>query len=496
MKNKCFMKCVAVFLLGCLCLSACGSVDEQENSSVQKGDSENQLMKELQVEKHISETWTESLEDIVEEQDDNGEKSVTVSINGFGVVPNVDSMSVVEAEEFGLTSKNRKQLVQTLMDNEIYTYAGEDFPKERIQAELEQYKESSANAEEMLEQAAETGDVQDLKEEKKELANYKKHIKELEDKLKTAPEDYVKNKAEQFDFNYYWGKKDGIDYLLDFEKQNEEEDESRDYRLHFYPRHVNDVRPEGCSASDKLYYVPEASEIGSGVKKNTAKITMEEAREQVTEFVNRLGISNCLVERTAVDLQWKEKDQNQQGILSGYVFVLVPGVDGVSLSSPSIWDSGSYVTEERSELAEKYDIEYVGEKYPYSLYNELTVYVTDKGIIEVDWQSPIKITKVTKGVNILDYPHALSAMKSNIGEYMKGYYAIWKQMMGREKIEIMEFGRVSLGYYRVGQVLGSYSFIPVWRFEKSGIVSDESMVINALDGSYVNTWGNYKVVNK
>lgn len=407
--KKNLKKCMALLLAGCFLFSGCQGTT-QEGSTEQKAENgDNLLMGKLKMESYITESWTESTEE-------NGD--VKINIKGLGMVPNVDSMSVVNAGAFRLTAANRKQIVTALLGEDCYAYD--------------------------------------------------------EKKLSADPENLVKKSPGSFTSNFYAGECDGIEYLLDFE-QNEN---GADYFIHFYPRSMERMMPDGIKEDKGLKYYAMESMPGAD---NSVKMTSEQAREKLEVLLKKLGFSD-MVEDGVMDLYWK--NDLHDSVRHGYVFVMEPGVD--NLPFDTFTAQGGYVSGSSGEKEEDNAKEQDFTRY--FLDNTMEVCITEKGIMDVKWNSPVALGGITKNVKLLDYPQAMAAIKSNMKDYIKDY-AAYCRSEGRDMENGINFNKLSLIYCRVSQGAGDYTFVPAWCLENSANdVAGCNMLINAIDGTYMRSW--------
>ena len=133
--------------------------------------------------------------------------------------------------------------------------------------------------------------------------------------------------------------------------------------------------------------------------------------------------------------------------------------------------------------------------YMYDSLDYATVYVDDDGVISMYFNiytAPQSVKE--EDVEILGWNDMLEKAQTSIAEYYEKY---------KTRYSKVEFNDVTLGYMPIMEEDGKMYYIPVWAFKQSEELRDQSsdaevsqaVLINAMDGSYIDIIENAKKLN-
>ena len=133
--------------------------------------------------------------------------------------------------------------------------------------------------------------------------------------------------------------------------------------------------------------------------------------------------------------------------------------------------------------------------YMYDSLDYATVYVDDDGVISMYYNIYTDPQSVKEeDAEILSWNDMLEKAQTSIAEYYEKYNTRYSKV---------EFNDVTLGYMPVMEDDGKMYYIPVWAFKQSEELRDQSsdaevsqaVMINAMDGSYIDIIENAKKLN-
>lgn len=269
----------------------------------------------------------------------------------------------------------------------------------------------------------------------------------------------------------YHGTRDGIEYEMEADVDDEGSS------IFFRAKEMKDIYPERVKGKGDFYYWPMEAEEGS---ENECKLTKEEADKMGRALLRKAGFSD-LIQTDAKVLQWEEfaTDENGEALNlgrpeerfnDGWYFTYGQGVDGVAFID--------FVT--AREPVHGDDEEVASEGYSEGCL--ISVYITDRGVIEVDFGSLLEIQSVTSGVKLLPLDEIKKIMKSEMKQLAE--FNITKRKKYTMKFEFLE-----LIYYRVTDPENEkqFTYIPAWRL-RDHMGYEPPFVVNAMDGSVVDDW--------
>lgn len=269
----------------------------------------------------------------------------------------------------------------------------------------------------------------------------------------------------------YRGTRDGIEYEM------EADVDDKGSSIFFSAKEVKDIYPERIKGKGDFYYCPMEAEEGS---ENECKLTMEEADKMARAFLQKTGFSD-LIQTDAKVLQWEEfaTDENGEALNlgrpaerfnDGWYFTYGQGVDGVAFRDFVVAREPVHGDNE----------EVTSEGYSEACF--ISVCITDRGVIAVDFGSLLEIQSVTPGVKLLPLDEIKKIMKSEMKQLAE--FNVTKRKKYTMKFEFLE-----LIYYRVTdpENANQFTYIPAWRL-RDHMGYEPPFVVNAMDGSVVDDW--------
>ena len=393
--------------------------------------------------------------------------AVTLSIDAQISVPQAEQMSVVEVKEPEFDAAYKESVAKRIFGGEeVYYNDPEHLPKK----ELEKLRMRCL---EWMDDRAE--DAEAVKELETELSGY-------DELLKTAKDTYTL--VDAYDVDEYLLEHDGISYELVFgEIENDSTVSDAIYkskRVRLHPKDISEVCPEEWKGKSMYYY--NLPSIGTAVE-NQCKFSEEEAQKLAQRFVDELDMGYSVLGYSK-PLFWEEvkvSDEIPNYMPNGYIFCYDAGIDGVSFTS--FGTQGQYMN-----YGKKKGVE--GEWY--QLDSTLEVYVTDKGVIEMDVINPVEITGISGETGLLPLREVEGIVKKQINEHF-GTFRFDYPADDRK----VTFNKMELIYFRIRDRKnpGHYSYVPTWRLSEVTEYEYElrplnffirnPVLINAIDGSVI-----------
>lgn len=364
--------------------------------------------------------------------EENVDEAVEVTVDAKIVLPDADEMSVVKVKVPEFDAEYKERMLKSLFGSEKIYYADTE------------------------------------------------HIPEEDLEEKYTP-------AEAYDIDLYMGKRDGTMFQVFF-YVNEPEEESLSITRGFLyaAKDFKDIRPKGYEGYTVYMEHPYVSSLEStGVTENACEISEAEAEKLVRAFAEELGLEFPVLAYTK-PLLWGDDSMTEENAydwpVNGYVFHYEYGVDNLSLSG--------YGKEEEYPTFTNWKL---GETSQYSMENELTVYVTDRGIIQMNVSCPVETIGVTEGVKLLP----LDTIKEIMIEQTKTRYEDFRFLHSVRNTELY-FTHMELIYFRVRdkENAGQYSYVPAWRLsDQFGMKEIDNrsirnpVIVNAIDGTWIDFFG-------
>ena len=403
-----------------------------------------------------NESWTISGE--------NGEE-IAVIVEVEILLPEVDTMSVVEVTVPGFDAEWKEGIVRTFFGDEVVYYNDlEHLPKRELEKIYAGYEARSESDSEMERETA------------------KQSMKKYAKLMETASDTYTP--AETFESNDFIGKINGVTYELGFYGIESVEGENNSIQKWILFQAVDEAElcPEEYKDYTKYMKHPYmTSDKYANMGKNACELSEAEAEQMASNFLEESGLEYpVLIEVNP--LLWGDDTMDYTNCydwpVNGYVFTYKYGIDGISF--PDF--EPDYLISGKSDASADY-----GKNA------EANIYVTDRGIIGVYVHNPIETTEISENVKLLPLSAVREILKEQIAEnYQEFIYDPNPRSVeaGRELL----FTHLELIYCRVKDMQNPeyYSYIPVWRLgryrvDSSGVIDRDDIrnpvLINAIDGS-------------
>lgn len=462
------LKWAALFTLAMGLLSGCGKekqIDYHLDGETQTLQTESDGGKSA-VSQFANETrWEESWN--YEEGQEELKVSVQVNVKADILLPDLKEMAVVEVTVPEFDANFKEQVAKTLFENaDVYSNDVEHLPKKELEKIYGDYKRRYENA------ATEA----DRTELKAVLEYYEKL-------LETAGDTYAV--PETFEGREYIGEKNGITYELWFSNPYGGKDNWAMNAQYFVFNAINfeEYCPKGYA--DYTMYMAHpymTCDRYTSVGENECALSLEDAEKQTRALLEELGLEYPVLAEVR-PLMWGDDTMSSTNIYdwpaNGYVFRYEYGVDDISFVG-----FGAYYDYYEVTGAVEY---IVGEPIAYSTASFAEIYVTDKGIIHLNVQSPVETASISESVELLPFDTIKSIFKEEMIDMYQNY---------RGSYEVVDnFTHLELIYFRVGDAgdRRTYSYIPAWRISEQlgdSVLKNWEIrspgVVNAIDGSWIN----------
>ena len=399
-----------------------------------------------------------------------GGDTIQVDINADVIIPETSRMSVVEVSKYDFNSENKKHVAEALFDGDVYYGDVEKLPKSEIKRLLEEAREDLQDSSEIWQenlsgQTSEENDQSYKEDIERQLEEKQAQVGKYEKMLAEAPDEYVKLQGNDYQGKRYVGKKDDIWYSLDFADQS----------IRISSLEQEDIFPDRVKGKDGFvsFFAKQKEED----MENECELDRQEAEQLARDFTRKAGFSELLLKETR-DLVWTFARNGRLGdeerFADGWMFSFAAGADEVAFDSFGVEGEDIYRVGKEEYQAEK----------KYSLYCSMNVYVTERGVIEVNYYYPIDVQSVTPGVKLLSLKDIKEIVKNNMDEYAGFYIEKGKGLVGAIRFTYME-----LVYYRLSDPdhADRFTYIPAWRLRRDGN-QQLYYIVNAMDGSVIRDW--------
>lgn len=463
MKYKVIVMIMMIFLLsGTVC--GCGKKEVDYGLEGKgKAESSSSSLAQFKDAKNWTDEWNVPARDATGEL----EEEQMLSINAEIVVPEVDTMSVIEAEKTTIDEDFRKQFLKSFFkDGEIYYHDKEHYTKEELEKAIADLEEKHAQFVGKIQGTEGDGDDWIANDMKEELQESQKELQEWKELLPQVSDTYTV--AEEFgSCTEYAGQLDDLLCQVSF---NESAVLAKPLDEKYYG-------PETLREYDTVSQL-EKSNNGDENTLNECRISMEDARSLAEHFMNKIGRSNqvCLEEK---NLMWygenTEKKSNaadEKYAVYGYSFTYGTGIDGIDFANFDMFPSCEYFGPYWWELEA-----HVNEKLNNG--DSITITVTDEGITEISLKTPLDIRNVNSQVKLLPLDVVKDIMKNEVMEHPEKYYFDYDS----------NFNQMELAYIKSkdNSQEDVFSYVPTWCLSShaEGASMMHPIFVNAIDGSIV-----------
>lgn len=395
------------------------------------------------------------------------------------IVPDADTMSVLEVEEIPIDADFKQRLVQTFFGgSQVYYHDPEYLLKEELQQMIEELEPQVAEYEELVEhfrnRAEEEGDpevYQSSIESCQELLDgYRSKLNYYNELLASAPDHYVE--AEDYDScNEFLSYLNEVPYIVTIKNRNSTDDYiDGTVEVTVEPADMDELAPE--EIRERKDYMSFTS-MEMEPENNQCKYTMEEARAMAERFIEQIGLSHqiCTISEQMIWKGLADSEHEEIIVTNGYVFNFYTGVEE-KVPLIGFGNSYKYPMADMQDTADESDDRY-------TMDDQVIVQVFDEGVMRVVISDPISVTEVTSGVKLLPLSSVQSVMEQELKEHSERYI-----LDERSVNNVME-----LNYLRVTNENKehTYSYLPVWMLchRDSTGVNYHPVFINAIDGSVI-----------
>ena len=477
-------KCLYLILLFCtISLTGCGAKDvvyDIEKSAEDNTAGEETETKETKPKADSGDTLAAAL-GITDNhwKETIGSGTDAIFINADVEVPNVSAMYTLEVSEHYYTSEEQRKIAEYFLDADtIRVNKDKVITREWLQKRLDYCNDTIEFLENEAERCENNGqpmEAAQVSAQKKMLSNEKKRFTDL---MNAAPAvSDVSETVQDYSENYYIGSKDGVEYTLSFDV--DEERNASSWTLEAVDR--NGFSSEQVGQSVNLY-----GGVSSYYSDNICEMTKEEACSKAEEWCEKLGIYGMKA-AAVCDLVFysgshkedivSQEDFDKFYTDNGYSIVLVRDIKGVAVDSIE-YHVDTYLDTETT--ARAYDKE------------KVVVELNDKGLISMSYVGGLNVKEVGNAVKLLSF--------DQIQELYR------KELKSMDTGEDRKMGYMYLGYTRVADESkpDEYCYIPVWclsrynfhrtlryGIDESGALSvgtlEDTIFLNAIDGSRINS---------
>lgn len=472
MGRKAFLRRnAAVVLAGCMTAALLGGCsDEKVNYNVgteETGGRNTGSLKQFTDEEKWSDEWNVSLE---------GGETIRLSVNANVVIPETNSMSVVEVEQTVVDAEYKKHFMSVFFDNgELYYHDDAHRTKAEWEDRIAELEALIAINKDTIQGQQLESDV--MSEADAFLASLEDELQECRSYQQSAPDDYVP--ADSFDnCNEFIGYCGEVPFTVNFAMNDD--------------KTVSGVRVE---CTDGRLCVPESLRGYDGVEifdlqrpadadANQCDMSMEEAKQLADQFIDGIGRSDQVCWQTE-DAWWSAYTEHNEeavpwieyveDVVCGYRFVYGTGVDGRAFA-----EYGGMTVFDQFKIAID-DIWGEPEEVPGGFYDsndQISLVVTDAGVVDVAMDYPVDMTNVTGQVELLPLDSVKGIMKNEVMEHADNY----------DFTQSKYYNTMELMYFRLKnhEKQGSYSYVPVWSLSaKIGETRQHAVMVNAIDGSVI-----------
>ncbi len=402
-------------------------LDELDTTGVQK--SGGNLAEQLGVTDTV---WKETLSA-------NGED---IYVNATIAVPDVSDMYTLEVSEHYYTPKEKKKLVEYFMGTDNVKVNVDKVPT----------KEWARKRIELCDNVVRSDYPADQGSYAQSYLNEKERLESIMSTL-PAKED-VSDMITDYSENHYIYSKDGVEYTLSFDV-NEEENRSS---WTMFAVDENDFADRG------LYPIYDTT----GFDNNLSKMTKEEACKKAETICEDIGLTDMKV-LSVHDLLIQNmvvtSDMMENSRCDGYYIVLTRGIENIAVNCTEYYLEDMYLDTERMING------YAPEK--------VVIAINDNGLLEMTYEGCLTKESMGSPVKLLEYEQIQNIIRSEL-EHSEAQSNTWRGL--------------SLEYIRVWNEAKSdeYSYIPAWCLSIANTyenidsdLASYNIWINAIDGSRI-----------
>lgn len=369
-----------------------------------------------------------------------GEEDIYVNVSI--TIPEVSDVYTLEVSEHYYTPEEKKKLVEYFMGTDSVKVNVDKVPT----------KEWARKRIELCDNVVRSDYPADQGSYAQSYLNEKKRLESIMSNL-PAKED-VSDMITDYSENHYICNKDGVEYTLSFDV-NEEENRSS------WSMSAVD---EGDFSDRELYPVYDTSGVGN----NLSKMTKEEACEKAEAICKDIGLEDMKA-ISAYDLLIQSmvvtSDSLENSRCDGYYIVLTRGIEGIAVNCTRYYGEDMYLDTERMKNG------YAPEK--------VIIAINDNGLLEMTYEGCFTREAMGSPVKLLEYEQIQNIIRSEL-EHLEVQSKTWRGL--------------SLEYIRVWNEVKSdqYTYIPAWCFSVDAPYeqwdsnpASYTIWVNAIDGSRI-----------
>lgn len=427
--------CAAGMLLLALGMTGCGrqEVEYEEENIKTEADTGGKAefadtVENLQIQ-DTNNRWKETIETEGEPVDVSAELEIDLQ----GV------LSTLEVTEHYFSADEKQQLLEYFFDPESIRIDRDTYPtKELLQEKLELYKNTFKEAQDN--QLVSTGE-----EETKMISNEEKRLTNL---ISGAPAyEEVPEQAAGYDENHYKGTRDGAEYSLSFDINQDENRsgwtlQAKDYSSFL----VSGEAVTGC----RKEYVTEYE--------NLCKMTKEEAVNYAEKILNELGLPNLKQNSDPKYLIWNLENGEKE--CNGYYLQYGLDING-NVMPDSFFAEGV-------KRGGCFDADRDVRSYDETC---VTFMINDKGLIHMEYNGIISAGECSS-IKLLSYERIKDCFREILKKENSGDKD-WEQL-------ILTYARLSYP-----DKPDTYVYVPVWILNNGTSEITNNIMINAIDGTRI-----------
>lgn len=342
-------------------------------------------------------------------------------------------VSALEVEEYYYSAEDKKKVLEYFFEPESIRIDRDTYPtKELLRKKLEQYETAMEE-----EQSKEDSDISE--EEITMITNEKR---KLTDRINEAPAyDEVAEEVTDYNENYYKGTREGLEYSLTFDINEEENRSGWILQAKDYSEFLTNKENVITWQAGGWYFAEQ---------ENQCRMTQDEAEDYAEKICNELGFIGMKQSNMQFLVWYLENGETES---NGYYFEYTLDINGEVLRSAPFFSEGviwgGYIDTTTDELP--YDSAMV------------SIMINDTGIIRMECKGIMKVGEEST-VKLLSYDQIKECFRTVLTE--KG-----------DKNKYGGYQTLTLCYVRLSSSDNpdSYTYIPAWQLDE--------IMLNAIDGA-------------
>lgn len=364
-----------------------------------------------------------------------------VYVNAFIKVPDASNMHTLEVSEYYYTPEKKKEIVEYFLG------------KDNVKVNVDKV-ETLEWAERRIEYCDNVMNNEYRSREESFVNMFSNEKEELMLRSNLPLQKDVSEDITDYSENHYICTKDGVEYTLSFDV--DEEENSSSWSM---------VALDEEEFSDRRFYPLYQPEDADN---NLCQMTEEEACEKAETICEELGLTNMKVvsvQDLRIHGDMPSWDISEPANHNGYYIVLARNIDGVPVDYKSYYGKNVYL-----------DTDTTINGYPSE---KVIIALNDNGLIEMTYEGCLTVDDMGSSVKMLSFEQIQDIFRKEL-ETISGGKQTWRGL--------------SLQYLRIGNESNAdqYRYIPVWRLsfdspydELDQSAANNNIFINAMDGSRI-----------